>query len=213
MDVNVQWLLEKRGKNAVHALEKNGFAAVWSAKREDAVKHVLGLIPDKASVGLGGSVSVRQLGLVEELERRNCTLLDHSKKELSPEQRHEMRRRQLTADVFLCSSNAVTLDGELVNVDGTGNRVAAMMFGPGKVIVVIGANKIVKNIEEARERIKSLAAPLNNKRLSYDNPCVQAGRCLDCRSKSRICNLTAIIHRRPPFTDIHTVVIGEELGY
>jgi hypothetical protein len=213
MDVNMQWLRETRAKNAAEALGKNGFAAVWFAKGEDAVAHVIGLVPDKASVGLGGSATVRSLGLIEALAGKNCTLLDHSAPGLSPEQRQEIRRKQLVSDVFLCSSNAVTLNGELVNVDGTGNRVAAMMFGPGKVIVVAGVNKIVNTVEEARERIRAVAAPVNNKRLNIDNPCTHTGHCLDCRNKTRICNLTTIIHRRPPLTDIHTVIIAEELGF
>jgi L-lactate utilization protein LutB len=213
MDVNMRWLMEARGKKAVDALTKNGFSAVWSATCEDAVAHVCGLVPDKASVGLGGSMTVRQLGLPEALERKGCVLLDHSAKDLSAEQRLEIRRRQLVSDVFLCSSNAVTLKGELMNVDGTGNRTAAMMFGPGMVIVVAGTNKIVNSLDDARERIRAVAAPVNTKRLGIDNPCVHAGKCLDCNGKSRICNLTAITHRRPPLTDIHTVIIGAELGY
>ncbi|MDR1686048.1 MAG: lactate utilization protein [Desulfovibrio sp.] len=213
MDVNMQWLRETRAKNAAAALEKNGFAAVWFAKGEDAVTHILGLVPDKASVGLGGSATVRSLGLIEALAGKDCTLLDHSAPGLSPEQRQEIRRRQLISDVFLCSSNAVTLNGELVNVDGTGNRAAAMMFGPGKVIVVAGVNKVVNTVEEARARIRTFAAPANNKRLNSDNPCTHTGHCMDCRNKTRYCNITTIIHRRPLLTDIHTVIIGEELGF
>jgi L-lactate utilization protein LutB len=158
-------------------------------------------------------MTIQAMDIKQQLTQKGCTLLDHGQEGLSPEARNAIRRKQLHADVFLCGSNAVTMQGELVNVDGTGNRVAAMMFGPERVIVAVGTNKLVNTLEEARARIKTVAAPVNNKRLNYANPCVQTGTCMDCRNKSRICNLTAIIHRRPPYTDIHVLVIGEELGY
>jgi L-lactate utilization protein LutB len=213
MDENMRWHREKRGTKAVEALEKNGFAAVYRGDRESATEHVLNLVPDNAVVGCGGSMTISELGLKEKLTRKGCVLLDHGKAGLSLEERGKIRRSQLTSDVFLCSSNAVTLEGELVNVDATGNRVAAMMFGPGRVIVAAGVNKIVGNFDEAEARIKSLAAPVNSKRLNYANPCAVTGTCANCGGKTRICNLTTIIRKRPPFTDIHVVIIGEELGY
>ena len=213
MDPNIQWHYEVRGKKAVAALEKNGFTAAYFPDRVNAAAHLLSLVPDGASVGFGGSMTIRAMNIMEELIQKGCTLLDHGKAELSPEERSSIRRKQLTADIFLCSSNAVTMRGEMINVDGAGNRVAAMMFGPERVIIAVGTNKLVNTLEEAHMRIKTVAAPINNKRLNYSNPCVQTGECMDCRSKSRICNLTSIIHRRPLFTDIHVLIIGEVLGY
>jgi L-lactate utilization protein LutB len=213
MDENMRRHHEQCGANAVKALEKNGFAAVYFSDRGNATEHVLNLVPDNAVVGLGGSMTINELGLKETLARKGCVLLDHGIAGLSPEERGKIRKAQLTSDVFLCSSNAVTLKGELVNVDAAGNRVAAMMFGPGRVIVVAGTNKIVGDIDAAEARIKNLAAPVNSRRLNYANPCAVTGRCADCGGTTRICNLTAIIRRRPPFTDIHVVVIGEVLGY
>ena len=213
MDPNMQWHHEIRGKKAVAALEKNGFAAAYFPDRASAAAHLAGLVPKDAKVGFGGSVTVRELDIKQTLSKKGCTLLDHNKEGLTPEERNALRRQQLCADVFICGSNAVTMHGELVNVDGTGNRVAAMMFGPERVIVVVGTNKLVNTLEDAHNRIKTIAGPVNNKRLNYPNPCVQSGECMDCRNKSRICNLTTIIHRRPPATDIHVLVIGEELGY
>jgi hypothetical protein len=213
MDTNMQWHHEMRGKKAVAALEKNGFTAAYFPDRASAAVHLISLVPDGASVGFGGSMTIQALDIRQKLTQKGCTLLEHGKEGLSSEERNAIRRKQLTADVFLCSSNAVTMQGELVNVDGTGNRVAAMMFGPERVIIAVGTNKLVKNLDEAHGRIKSVAAPVNNKRLNYANPCVESGECADCRSASRICNLTAIIRRRPPLTDIHVLVIGEELGY
>jgi L-lactate utilization protein LutB len=213
MDINMQWHHEMRGKKVVSELEKNGFTAAYFSDCASAAAHLLSLVPDGASVGFGGSMTIQGMGLKERLTQKGCTLLDHGKAELTPEERNIIRRKQMNADVFLCGSNAVTMRGEIVNVDGTGNRVAAMMFGPERVIIAVGTNKLVSTLEEAHARIKAVAAPVNNKRLNYPNPCVETGECADCRSKSRICNLTTIIRRRPPFTDIHVLVIGEQLGY
>ena len=213
MDINMQWHNETRGKKAVAALEKNGFTAAYFPDRASAAAHLLRLVPDGASVGFGGSMTIKAMDIGQKLIQKSCTLLDHGKEGLTPEERNALRRKQLSADVFLCSSNAVTMQGEMVNVDGTGNRVAAMMFGPERVLIVVGTNKLVNTLDEAHARIKAVAAPVNNKRINTPNPCVQAGECMDCRSKSRICNLTTIIRRCPPLTDIHVLVIGETLGY
>ena len=216
MDPCMQAHLETRGKKAVAALEKNGFAAAYFPDRIRAVAHLLGLVPDKAAVGLGGSETIRALDIGQKLAQKGCTLLDHLKDGLTSAESEEskaLRRKQLTSDVFLCSSNAVTMQGELVNVDGVGNRVSAMMFGPKRVIIVVGMNKLVSSLDDAYGRIKTIVAPANNRRRNRPNPCIEAGECVDCRSKTRICNLTTIIHRRPPLTDIHVLVIGEALGY
>ena len=213
MDGNLQWHNDARGAKAVEALQKNGFSALYFPKREEAVGHTLTLIPDKASVGMGGSVTTRSLALKEKLAQKGCLILDHQQEGLSPEQRQETRRKQLTADVFMCSSNAITLKGELYNVDGTGNTAAAMIFGPGKVIGLAGANKIVKDFAAAQARVKGLAAPLNNKRLNIGNPCTQTGECANCSNPSRICNVHTLISKRQSFTEFHVLIIGEELGY
>jgi len=213
MDRNMQWHHETRGKKAVEALEKNGFTAAYFPDSARAAAHLLSLVPDGAGVGFGGSMTIKALDIEHALAQKGCTVFDHGKEGLTPEERTALRRKQLSADVFLCSSNAVTMQGEMVNVDGIGNRVAAMMFGPERVIVAVGTNKLVNTLEEAHARIKTVAAPVNNKRINTPNPCVQSGECVDCQSESRICNLTAIIRRRPRLTDIHVLVIGEELGY
>ncbi|MCL2790839.1 MAG: lactate utilization protein [Desulfobulbus sp.] len=213
MDPHMQWHHEMRGKKVVSALEKNGFTATYFQDRASAAAHLLSLVPDGASIGLGGSVTIQSMDIKHKLTQRGCTLLDHHGQGLSIDECNAVRRKQMHADVFLCSSNAVTMQGELVNVDGAGNRVASMMFGPKRVIIVVGTNKLVNTLDEAHDRIKTVAAPANNRRLNYPNPCVETGECMNCRSKTRICNLTTIIHRQPLFTDIHVLVVGEGLGY
>ena len=147
------------------------------------------------------------------MKARGNIILDHGAPGLENDERVRIRRAQLTADAFLTGSNAVTMDGRLVNTDGSGNRVAAMIFGPGKVIVVAGVNKIVRDVEEAEERIRKTAAPINNRRLNLPNPCVKTGECMDCQGPTRICNVTTILHKRPKLTEMHVILVGEELGF
>lgn len=197
----------------VDALKQNRFTAEFFQTAQDAVERLLTVIPTTATVGVGGSWTLIQLGLVEKLEARGNTVFCHHKPGLSPEEVLDIRRKQLTCDVFLTSTNAITADGRLVNIDATGNRVGAMAFGPKKVIILAGVNKIAASLDEAQERIRKIAAPLNNKRLKRPNPCVEAGYCVDCQGPTRLCNITTVIHKRPPASDIHVWLVGEELGY
>jgi hypothetical protein len=173
---------------------------------------LLELIPVDASIGFGGSVTLDALGIVAKLEQRGNPVLNHTKPGLSPQEAKAIRRQQLLSDVYLSGTNAVTLDGKLVNVDAVGNRVGAMLFGPDKVYIVVGINKVVKDVAEAEDRVRLWASPPNNKRLGYPNPCAQTGVCTDCQGPTRICNVTTIMHKRPKMTDVHVIVVGEELG-
>ncbi len=208
------WHVDTLGAKAAEALSKNNFKASYVKTGKEAVDKVLSLIPADASVGIGGSwTTSAELGLPALLEGRGNTVLNHGKPGLSPEESLATRRQQLTCDVFLTGTNAVTLDGKLVNVDGSGNRVAAMIFGPKKVVVVAGVNKIVRDVDEAERRIELYAAPLNNKRLSRPNPCTTTGVCMDCQTPTRICNVTTILRKALPATELHVIIVGEELGF
>jgi len=208
------WHNDALGAKAVEALNKNNFQASYVKTRQEAIDKVLSLVPANATVGLGGSWTVQgDLGLAALLGERGHTIYNHGAPGLTPEQAHEARQKQQTCDVFLTGSNAVTLDGKLVNVDATGNRVAAMIYGPKRVIVVAGVNKIVRDVEEAESRIALHAAPINNKRLNRPNPCTQTGICMDCQAPTRICNVTTILRKKPVLTDMHVIIVGEELGF
>ena len=207
------WHYGTLATRVVEALKKNNFNAVYFPNRQEAIDYILSLVPAQATVGIGGSWTIQELGLDDMLEQRGHIVYNHNKPGLSPEVALELRRKELTCDVFFTSTNALTLDGQLVNVDGTGNRVAAMMFGPKKVIVVAGVNKIVRDVQEAESRIKLYAAPPNNKRLNRPNPCVQTGMCMDCQGPTRICIITTVLRKKPSLTDINIVIIGEELGF
>lgn len=201
------------GGRVVKALQKNNFEAAYFEGREEALEYILNNIPDDAKVGIGGSSTLREIGLLGILQKKGYTLYDHNQPDFSPEEKKAQRYKQLSSDVFLCSTNALTLKGELVNRDAIGNRVGAMAFGPKKVIVVAGINKVVKDFEEADQRIKMIAAPINTKRHETPNPCLYTGQCSDCQSPGRICSITTIIHKRPRFTEMHIVLIGENLGF
>ena len=211
-----RWYLQKKIERTLVALRKNGFDVMYIPTRKEAVAKVLELIPSNTLVGVGGSVTVRELDLLKILKSRGNKIADHWEarhKELAPEEVMKVRKLLLNSDVLLTSTNAITETGHLVNIDHAGQRVAAMIFGPKKVIIVAGVNKIVKDVDEALERIKNVAAPMNAKRLNMNVPCAVTGICSDCDSQDRICNVTTIIERRPVHTDVTVILIGEMLGY
>ncbi len=213
MDPNKEWWVEETAKKTIEKLEAHHFKAIYVKSRKEAGEEILKHIGPKQRVGVGGSVTIRGLGILEQLVARGHTIYDHWKPGLSKENALETRKAQMTSDLFLSSVNAVTLNGELVNIDGLGNRVNSTIFGPGKVILVAGYNKIVENIEEAIKRIKNVAAPINAKRLNIDVPCAKLGKCVDCNSPNRICRVVVIHERKPSLTDILIIIVGEELGF
>ncbi len=212
VEVLYQWFLQKRAERCAQALEKNGFHTRVFPDLPTAIDHILETCEEVQSIGFGGSLTLAQLGIYRALEGSGKTLLNHGLPHLSPQERMEILRQQQTCQLFLTSTNAVTLDGKLVNMDGTGNRVSAMAFGPEKVVVVAGANKIVPDVSAAIQRIKEYAAPMNAKRLGFDTPCANTGFCADCSSPRRICNILTILEKCPPRTPIHVILIAQSLG-
>ncbi|MBP1715546.1 MAG: hypothetical protein H6Q42_3749 [Deltaproteobacteria bacterium] len=194
-------------------LKKHGIEALYFSNRAEAKEEVLKRIPPRAKVGIGGSITLREIGLLDDLAKRGHEVFDHWKEGLSKEERFEVGRKQQKADIFLTSTNALTLDGKLINVDATGNRVTSMIFGPPKVIVFAGTNKIVKDLSEGLARIKKVVAPRNCQRRKDQTPCAVDLVCHDCQSPGRLCRITTIIERKPFDTDLTVILVGEELGY
>jgi L-lactate utilization protein LutB len=213
MDLIKQWWIEEKAKKTIEKLEAHDFKAVFAKDKKEAVEEILKYITPQMKVGVGGSVTLREMGILEKLETQGNVLFNHWKPGLSKEEILQIRKAQMTCDLFLSSANAVTLNGELVNIDGIGNRVNSSVFGPGKVILVAGVNKIVDDVEEAIKRIKNVSAPLNARRLNIDVPCAKVGRCVDCNSPNRICRVVVIHERRPSLTDMLIILVGEELGF
>ena len=209
----VTWSYEQKCEKVVEALEKNGFTAVYCPTSAEARNYILTEAVEARTVGFGGSLSVGDLQVIEPLRESGKELLIHGVHGLSLEERLAIMRRQLTCDLFLTGTNAVTLSGFLVNIDATGNRVAAMFFGPQKVIVVAGRNKLVEgDAMDAMQRVKSWATPPNAKRLNFNTPCARTGFCSNCNSPERLCRVITILERKPRFTDIRVLVVNEDLG-
>lgn len=209
----VAWSHQMKCEKAVRSLGDNGFTAVYCQSRIEAVDYIVGEAADAASVGFGNSLSLADLGVADRLGAMGKELLMHIRPELAPEERIAVMRRQLTCDLFLTGCNAVTLSGCLVNIDATGNRVASMSFGPKKVIVVAGRNKLVDgDVADAVKRVKAWASPPNARRLGCNTPCAKTGFCSDCDSPDRICRVTTVLERKPRLTDLRVLVVNEDLG-
>jgi hypothetical protein len=207
----------QRAEEVASAMEQRNMTAAIHVTLEETLEAVMGEIPDGSLVGLGGSLTLQELGLVDRLreEAGRIYLLDCYRDGLAPKELEEVKRRSLTCDVFVCSANAVTMQGELVYADGEGNRIAAVLYGPPKVIVVAGINKFVSDIEEGYWRIREVAAPMNAKRLGADTPCRETGFCDEenCDRKERICNFLTIIENQTDPERISVHLVTKPLGY
>jgi hypothetical protein len=208
-----QWHAATLGKRAVESLNRNKFDSDYFETRDELMPAILKYIKPGISVGFGGSQTTTLLGIRETIIKNGGIILDHNAPGLSPKEKLEIMRKQQVCDIFICSVNAITLDGFICNIDGNGNRIAAMVFGPRKVIVIAGTNKICKDEKEAWERIRKISAPLNMKRLGRPNPCTESGECMDCNLPTRGCNIYVTLRRKPSLTDFSVFIIGENLGY
>jgi L-lactate utilization protein LutB len=198
----------------IERLRRNEMEAVYFSTVAEAKAEVLRRIPERAKVGIGGSITLREMGIPEVLEKKGHEVYDHWRAGLSKEKRQEVGKKHQRADVFLTSTNALTLDGKLINVDATGNRVTSMIFGPGKVLVICGVNKIVRNLNEGLARVKKVAAPRNCQRRKDPTPCAQDLICRNCDTPARLCRVTTIIERRPwGIKEFAIILVGQELGY
>lgn len=203
---------EKQVERTIEALRKNRFEAIYVPDGKQAFEAVMARIPDGATVGIGGSVTLAQIGILDGLKERKIQIIWPIQQAKNEEERMELIRKSFSSDIFLTSTNAITEDGKLFNIDATGNRVGAMFIGPKQVIIVCGVNKIVKDIGEAEKRLKGWAAPQNAKRLGRKTPCTETGLCSDCDSLDRICNIYVILAKKPVRTNILIILVGEELG-
>jgi L-lactate utilization protein LutB len=204
-------MYDKSGPRVVEALKSRHFDAYYCSAADEAAAKVLELIPEGAEVSWGGSVTVEALGIQEALRRRGQPLLDRGA--VPAEERENIMRRAMCCDVYLMGSNAVTEDGQLFNIDGTGNRVGALCFGPKSVIVVAGMNKVVPDLATAYSRVRHHAAPVNCQRFGLNTPCSVTGQCADCRSPQTICNQMVATRGCRPVGRIKVVLVGEDLGF
>ena len=203
---------EKRSQVLLKNLRSRHFEAYYCASREEALVKALELIPKGAVVGWGGATSAQQIGLMEALNAGEYCAIDRDKA-TTPEARVQAMKQCLTADVFITGANALSLDGQMVNIDGNGNRVAAIVYGPDSVLVIAGMNKVMDTLEDAVTRARTVAAPMNKQRFPAQTPCEVTGSCADCKSDGCICNQILITRNCNPAGRIKVILVGEELGF
>lgn len=203
---------EKRGNALVKNLRSRHFEAYYCKDKKEALEKALELIPEDASVGWGGAMSAVEIGLLDAVRQGNYRALDREACG-TQEERDRIAMECLSADVFITGANAMSLDGQMVSIDGTGNRVAAIIYGPKKVLVITGMNKVCDTIESAVERARTVAAPMNMQRFMKDTPCAVTGVCGDCKSEGCICNQILVTRNCRPANRICFLVVGEDLGF
>ena len=213
MDRNKYEIIRLSMERTAEALRKNNFYAVCAENREEALDIVENLIDENSSVAVGGSVTLNEVGVIDLLRSGKYIFYDRYADGLTPAEVENIHRKAFSCDYYICGTNAVTENGELYNVDGNGNRVAAMLFGPQNVIVIVGYNKIVCDLDAAKRRVKEIAAPSNAVRLARETPCAKTGKCADCKSPGRICASGVVLTRQIKPERIKVILVGEELGY
>ena len=202
---------EKRGQILVKNLKSRHFDAWYCPDKASALEKALELIPQGSSVGWGGALSAQQIGLMEAVHAGPYRALDRDRC-ATQEERLQMAKACLSADVFLTGANALSLDGQMVSIDGTGNRVAAIIYGPETVLVIAGMNKVMDTLEDAMTRARTVAAPMNKQRFPNQTPCEITGSCGDCKAEGCICNQILITRHCRPAGRIKFIIVGEELG-
>lgn len=214
MDAVQKWRNELRIKELIEVLKKRNFDAVMAADKDDARRIVMDMIPDGSVIAVGGSVTLNETGILEEIRSDRYKFIDRYNA-TSYEDMLDKYRQGYYADVFVSSTNAITMGGQLVNIDCTGNRTSQIVFGPKKVIIVAGVNKIVEDVEEGMKRAKEIA-PMNARRLPHKTPCATDDnyKCTECDIQARVCNVTSIVDGCNYFPKRITVVlVPETLGY
>ncbi len=203
---------EKLGRKVCDTLNGRGFAAYYCATKEEALAKALELIPEESSITWGGCKSAEEIGLIDAVKKGNYHVLDRNATK-TQEERTAIMKQAFTCDVFLTGTNAITETGELVNIDGIGNRVAAMTYGPDNVIVIAGMNKVVPTVMDAANRARTIAAPINAQRFDIKTPCKIDGACHDCNSPESICSYIVRTRRCRPEGRIKIILVGESLGF
>lgn len=201
----------KRGELLVKKLQERHFEAYYCQSKREALQKALELIPQGASVGWGGAMSAQQIGLMDAVKAGEYVALDRETAQ-TPEERAKIMEQCMHADVFLTGANALSMDGEMVNIDGAGNRVSAIIYGPKEILVIAGMNKVCDSLESAVIRARTVAAPMNQQRFLRKTPCTVTGTCADCKSLDCICNQIVITRGCRPAGRIKFILVGEELG-
>lgn len=213
MNENMKWVNEKKIERTISKLEKNNIKGYYVKNNDELIDIIKSISKEGEMVSLGGSMTLFETKVIDFLRSGRYNFLDRYKEDLTPADIKEIYRKSFYADTYFASANAVTEEGEIYNVDGNGNRVAAMLYGPDKVILIVGVNKIVKDLDEAIRRNKEICAPANARRLNTATPCAKVGYCMNCSSEDRICCEYTIIKRQRTANRMHVIFINDILGF
>lgn len=213
MDKNVKWVNGQKILRTIQALENNNMNGYLVKDNDELIEKIKEIVKEGSKVACGGSMTLFETDVIDHLRTDRYDFLDRYKEGIQPEEVVKIYKETFFADAYFVSSNAITTNGEIYNVDGTGNRVAAMLYGPEKVIIICGVNKIVEDLEAAIARCGEIAAPANAKRLNRNTPCAKVGYCMDCSSDQRVCNEYTLIKRQARKERIHVIFLNEEIGY
>lgn len=213
MNENIKWVNEKKIEKTINNLKKNNINGYYVKDNDELINLIKDIAKEGEVVSVGGSMSLFESKVIELLRSGRYEFLDRYKKDLTQEDIKEIYRKSFFADTYFASANAITEDGKIFNVDGNGNRVAAILYGPDKVVLIVGVNKIVKNIEQAVARNRAISGPANAKRLNLSTPCVKTGQCMECKSEERICCEYTVIKRQKNPKRMHVIFINDTLGF
>lgn len=211
-DINKNARNQLLAKKVIDGLKSRNMSGYYAETREEALTKALELIPEGSSIGWGGSISVGEIGLRDAVIKGNYQVFNRDICK-TPEEKREIELKIFGADYFLCSSNAVTEDGILVNIDGNSNRIAAIAYGPKKVIMVVGMNKVTKDFDSALSRARNIAAPINAQRFPLDTPCRKNGSCVNCKSSDTICCEFLVTRYSRHKDRFHIILVNDDLGY
>ena len=209
MDANIVKRNELLAQTVIKGLQSRNMSGYYAANREEALRIALSLIPEGSTATMGGGMSVIEIGLVKALKEGNYNFIDRNE---APDNREAMLQAY-RADVYLASANAITQDGVLVNIDGNANRVSAIAFGPKKVILIVGMNKVCDDVDGAMKRARNVAAPINAQRFGLSTPCSKTGACLNCKSPDTICSQFLITRFAKPADRVHVILVNDNLGF
>ena len=203
---------ENVANTIIKNMEKRQIEGYYCSDKKSALKKALELIPKGASIGFGGSITLSETGLMDAIQNGNYKIINRELAK-TPEEQRKIYGEICCSDFFLMGTNAITLDGELINIDGRGNRVAFLCYGPQNVLILVGMNKVVTDIDSGFKRVRNIASPPNTVRLNKKTPCAVTGKCEDCYSPDCICGQFVVTRRSGVPNRIKVILIGEELGY
>lgn len=213
MNENIKWVNEKKIEKTINNLKKNNINGYYVKDNDELINLIKDIAKEGEVVSVGGSMSLFESKVIELLRSGRYEFLDRYKENLTQEDIKEIYRKSFFADTYFASANAITEDGKIFNVDGNGNRVAAILYGPDKVVLIVGVNKIVKNIEQAVARNRAISGPANAKRLNLSTPCIKTGQCMECNIEDRICCEYTVIKRQRNPKRMHVIFINDTLGF